>query len=137
MSKTLFDGSQKNFSSKNARNEVGCIQSENLLDLLSLCQGSPASDNSKGSSTAAGIDDADRQRREHAANIVENGRQEHLFVSNFAARAELARESAMKVSPEQLRLLPLAQAAEVWFEQLKKPTLTKEKTIVQYELYLR
>lgn len=43
----------------------------------------------------------------------------------------------MYVTPEGLRLTPLHQAATKWFENVKKPTVRKQKTVESYGLYLK
>jgi integrase len=59
------------------------------------------------------------------------------FRDDFAARAEQARSTVMQVTPESLRLISLSQAAEQWWQFIKRPTVRKQRTIEAYELYLK
>lgn len=55
----------------------------------------------------------------------------------FASRAEAARSEAMQVTPESLRFIPLSEAADKWWNHIKKPTVRKQRTVEAYALYLK
>lgn len=55
----------------------------------------------------------------------------------FASRAEKARQYAMRLTPDQLRLTSLSTALDLWWECVKKPAVRKARTIEAYELYIK
>ena len=56
---------------------------------------------------------------------------------DFAQLAEKARILAMEFTPEGLRSLPVHVALSKWWNEVKKPTVRKLRTIEAYELYLK
>lgn len=72
---------------------------------------------------------------EEEANTVKFGA--FRSFDDFAQRSEKAREDAMKISPESLRLKRMSEALPIWWEHVKEPTVRKQRTKEAYALYMR
>lgn len=59
-----------------------------------------------------------------------------LTTPDFAERAERARSKAMKYHPQQFKILPFSEAADLWLDE-KSLHIRKERTREAYTLYIR
>lgn len=59
------------------------------------------------------------------------------FRSEFLANAESARIHVMQVAPEQLRTKSLSDALDIWWTNVKEPSVKKPRTKEAYLLYMR
>jgi len=57
--------------------------------------------------------------------------------ASFETRAERARIAAMNLSPESLRLKPISEALDLWWKNVKEPSVRKPRTVEAYGLYIK
>src|SRR6185437_9979005 len=56
---------------------------------------------------------------------------------SFEDRAETARNQAMQVAPEQLRTKTVSDALDIWWANVKEPSVKKPRTKEAYLLYMK